>query len=78
MVQRVARVAGCFLCLDLDRQLVCLQLDSDDMVADEVSVITLCAIPEMLADGACDARLDCGRRHPAHGSDTPRLSVQEG
>jgi hypothetical protein len=32
----------------------------------------------MLADGACDKSLDLGRWHPAHRSDTPRLSVQEG
>jgi hypothetical protein len=32
----------------------------------------------MLADGACDERLDFGRRQPANRSDTPRLSVQEG
>ena len=69
---------GCFLCLELNRQLVRLQLDADDVVADEVSVITFCAIREMLADGACDARLDFGRRHPAHGSGTPRLPMQEG
>jgi hypothetical protein len=29
-----------FRCLELDRQLVCLHLDADDVVADEVSVIT--------------------------------------
>ena len=61
IVHRVARVARC---LELNRQLVCLQLDSDDVVADEVSVITFGAIPEMLADGACDARLDFGCRMP--------------
>jgi len=78
IVHRVARVAGCFLCLELNRQLVCLQLDSDDVAADEVSVITFCAIPEMLADGACDARLDFGRRHPANRSGTRGLPMEEG
>ena len=71
-------LTGCFLCLELNRQLVRLQLDADDVVADEVSVITFCAIREMLADGGCDERLDFGRRHPAHGSGTPRLPMEEG
>jgi hypothetical protein len=48
------------------------------VVADEVAVFTFCGIPEMLADGGCDESLDLGRGHPAHRSDTPRLSVQEG
>ena len=78
MVHRVRRIAGCLLCLQLDRQLVRLDLDSDDVVADEVAVFTFCGIPEMLADGASDERLDLSRWHPAHQSDTPRLSVQEG
>ena len=32
----------------------------------------------MLADGACDARLDFGRRHPANGSGTRGLPIEEG
>src|SRR5437868_702123 len=68
MVYRVWRIAGCLLCLQLDRQLVRLHLDSDDVVADEVAVFTFCGIPEMLADGASDESLDLGRRHPAHRS----------
>jgi hypothetical protein len=67
-----------FWCLHLDRQLVRLHLDSDDVLADEVAVFAFCGIPEMLADGACDENLDLGRRQAAHRSDTPRLSVQEG
>ena len=78
MVLRVRRIAGCLLCLQLDRQLIRLDLNADDVVADEVAIFTLCGIPKMLADGACDERLDLGRRHSAHRSDTPRLSVQEG
>jgi hypothetical protein len=78
MVPRVRRIAGCFLCVQLDRQLIRVHLDSDDVVADEVAVFTFCGIPEMLADGASDESLDLGRWHPAHQSDTPRLSVQEG
>jgi hypothetical protein len=35
----VGRIVGC-LCLQLDRQLVCLDLDADDVVANEVSVIS--------------------------------------
>ena len=77
IVHRVGRIVGC-LCLQLDRQSVCLDLDADDVVANEVSVITFCGIPEMPADGRCDESPDLGRRHPAGGSGTPRLSVQEG
>ena len=78
MVYRVWRIAGCLLCLQLDRQLIRLDLNSDDVVADEVAVFTFCGIPEMLADGTSDESLHIRRRHPAHRSDTPRLSVQEG
>jgi hypothetical protein len=39
MVLRVRRIAGWLLCLELDRQLVRLHLDSDDVVADEVAVL---------------------------------------
>ena len=62
MVLRVRRIAGCLLCLQLDRQLIRLDLNSDDVVADEVAVFTLCGIPEMLADGACDERAWCPER----------------
>src|SRR5258707_2375581 len=51
MVLRVRRIAGCLLCLELDRQLIRLYLDADDVAADEVAVFTFCGIPEMLADG---------------------------
>src|SRR5260370_19267647 len=51
MVHRVWRSIGCLLCLQLDRQLVRLHLNSDDVVADEVAVFTFCGIPNMLADG---------------------------
>src|SRR5213079_2184808 len=50
MVHRVWRITGCLLCLQLDRQLVRVHLDSDDVVADEVSASTFCVLPEMLAD----------------------------
>jgi hypothetical protein len=53
-------------------------LDADNVATDEVTVIAVCAIREMLADGASDASLDVGRRYPADGSGTPRLPVQEG
>jgi hypothetical protein len=76
-VRRVGQIAGC-LCLQLHCQLVCLDLDTDDVIADEVSVTTFCGILEMLADGASDERLDLRRRHPAHGSGTPRLPMQQG
>ena len=65
-------------CLQLDRQLVRLDLDSDDVVADEVSVITFCGILEMSTDGAPNESFDLGRRHPANGSRTPGLSMQKG
>ena len=77
MIHGAGRIAGC-LCLELDRQLARLDLDADDVVADEVSVITFCGILDMPADGGRDESLDLGRRHPAHRSGTPRLSVQEG
>jgi hypothetical protein len=78
VVHRVRRITGCLLRLELDRQLLRLHLDSDDVVADEVAVFTFCGIPEMFADGTSDESLDLGRGHAAHRSDTPRLSVQEG
>jgi hypothetical protein len=55
-----------------------LHLDTHDMATDEVTIIAVCAIGEMLADGASDASLDLRCRHPTHGSRTPRLPVQEG
>src|SRR5438034_11137930 len=78
MVHRVWRITVCLLCLQLDRQLVRVHLNSDDVVANEVSASTFWGSPGMLADGALDESLDLGRRQPAHRSDTPRLSVQEG
>ena len=77
MIRGAGRIAGC-LCLELDRQLARLDLNADNVVADEVSVITFCGILEVLAHGGCDASLDLRRRHPAHRSGTSRLSVQEG
>ena len=62
-------------CLQLDRQLVRLDLDSDDVVGDEVSVITFCRILEMSTDGASNESFDLGRRNPVHGSRTPGLSM---
>ena len=76
IVHSVGLIAGC-LWLEVDDQKICLDLDADDVVADEVSVITFCGILGMPADGGCDASLDLGRRHPAHRSGTPGLSVQE-
>ncbi len=64
--------------LQFDRQLVGLDFDSDDMGVDEVAIIGLCGIPEMLTDGTSDEGFDLSRRNPAHRSDTPWLSVQEG
>jgi hypothetical protein len=58
--------------------LIRVDFDADDVATDEVTVIAVCAIREMLADGASDASLDLGRRHPANGAGTPRLPVQEG
>ena len=66
-----------FRCLELDRQLVCLDLDANDVVVEEVSVITFYGIPEILADGAADESLDLGRWHTAHRSGALRLSVKE-
>jgi hypothetical protein len=64
--------------LELDRQLARLDLDANDVVADEVSVITFCGIPEIPADDGGNESLDLGRRHPPHRSGTLRLSVEEG
>jgi hypothetical protein len=55
-----------------------LDLDANDVVADEVSVVTFCGIFDMLADGGRDDSLDLGRRHPTHRSGTLRLSVERG
>ena len=57
--------------------LALLLLNANDVVADEVSVITFCGILDMPADGRRNESLDLGCRHPAHRSGTPRLSVQE-
>jgi hypothetical protein len=77
MIQGAGRIAG-RLCLELDRQLARLDLNADDVVADEVSVVMFCGILDMSADGGRDESLDLGRWYPAHRSGTPRLSVQEG
>jgi hypothetical protein len=61
IVHRVRRIARC-LCFELDCQLIRLDLDSDEVATDEVTVIAFCAIREMFADGACDASLDLCRR----------------
>src|SRR5262249_36074820 len=77
VVDRVAKAAGCFLRLELNRQLVRLQLDPHDMIADKLSVITFCGLHEMLAHSGCDARLDFGRRHPRHGARTLGLPMEQ-
>ena len=59
-------------------QKTCLDLNADDVAADQVSVITFCGILDMAADGGCDESLDFGRLHPAHRSGMPRLPVEEG
>jgi len=76
----VASLARLFLFgyLEFDRQLVRLHLDADDVGIDEVSVISLCGILEMLADGTSDESFDLGRRHPAHGSGTPGPPLEKG
>jgi hypothetical protein len=48
------------------------------MVADEVAVSALCAMPETLAHGVCDERLHFGRGYPLHGSGTPRPPSRRG
>ena len=77
IVRRVERIAGC-LWLEIDYQKTCLDLNADDVVGDDVCVIMFCGIFDMPADGGCDESLDLGRRHPAHRSGMPRLSVEEG
>ena len=72
----VGPIAGCF-CLQLHCQLVCSDLDADDVIADEVSVTTCCGVIAMLADGARDERLDLRGRHPTHGAGTPRLPMEK-
>ena len=67
-----------FWSFELNRQLVRLRRDADDMGADQVSVISWRRILEVLADGTSDERFDLGRRHPAHGTGTPSLSMQKG
>ena len=59
-------------------QLVRLHLDAGDVVVDEIAVVTVGGIFEMLADSIDDECLDLGRRHPANGSGTFRLSLEEG
>ncbi len=65
-------------CLQLDRQLVRLDFDADDMGADEVAIIRWCGILEMLAHSTSDEGFDLGRRHPAHGSGPLRMSMEQG
>jgi hypothetical protein len=50
IVRGAGRTAGC-RCLQLDDQLICLDVDANDVVADDVSVGTFWAISEMLAYG---------------------------
>src|SRR5262249_49125891 len=64
MVHGVVRIAG-GRCLQLDDQLICLDFDANDVVADEVSVSTFCAIFEMFAHGRVDQSFDLGRGHPS-------------
>jgi hypothetical protein len=61
MVQGAGRILLGRLCLELDRQLAHLNLDADDVVADEVSVIAFGEILEMLAHGGRDENLDLGK-----------------
>jgi hypothetical protein len=77
VVDRLVRVTGCFLRPELDRQLVHSQVDPDDMVVDEITVIAFCTIREMRAHGGCDACLEFGCRHPGNGSGTLRLTLEE-
>jgi hypothetical protein len=46
--------------LNLDRQLVQMDLEADDAVADEVLVVTFYRIIEMLAESECNESLDLG------------------
>jgi hypothetical protein len=55
-----------------------LDLDAGDVATDEVTGIAVCAIRYMLEYGACDERLELGRRNPTNGSGTSMLPVQEG
>ena len=65
-------------CLQLERQLVRLDFDADDMGADEAAIVSQCGILKMLADGTRDESFDVGRRHPAHGSGPLSLSMEQG
>jgi hypothetical protein len=67
-----------FRCLQLDCQPVRLDVDADDIGADEVSVIYVRGILEMLADGPSDESFDLRRRHPTHGTGAPRLPMEQG
>ena len=62
---------------ELDRQLVGLHIDAGHMGTDEVSV-RLRRVLQVFADGLADERFDLGRRHPAHGTGVPGLSLQQG
>jgi hypothetical protein len=67
-----------FFHLRPSNQLVGLDFDSDDMVADEVAIISLGGILKMLADSTSDESFDVSRRHPAHGSGPLSLSMEQG
>ena len=77
VVRGVGRIAGC-LCLQLHCQLVYLDFDADDVIADEISVATFCGILAILPDGTSDERLDFRRWHPMHATGTPRLPMEQG
>jgi hypothetical protein len=71
IIHGAGRTAGC-RCLQLDDQLICFDLDANDMVADEVSVGNFCGIFEMLAHARADQSLHFGCGHPAHAAGTLR------
>ena len=63
MIQGVGRIAGCQW-LELDRQLVRVDLNANDVVADEVSIITFCGILECprMADATTASTSAAGTR----------------
>src|SRR5260370_16134809 len=78
IVHEVGRItAGC-RCIQLDDQLMRFDLDADDVLADEVSISTLCGVFEMHAHGRADQSLHFGRGHPAHAAGTLRPAVEQG
>jgi hypothetical protein len=58
--------------------LIRLDLDADDVVADEVLVGMFCGISEMAAHGRAHQRLDFGRRHPADRAEALSPAVEQG